>query len=104
MLRNNRFEPLWQDRDIRFDASSSELHLRPGERIIETFGKVEDTKGNTGEVGKFTVTDLRVIWQSLNKPRINLSIGIVLKTLVFIYLLILLLLYYTMGNIMMKLN
>lgn len=75
MLRNNRFEPLWQDRDIRFDASSSELHLRPGERIIETFGKVEDTKGNTGEVGKFTVTDLRVIWQSLNKPRINLSIG-----------------------------
>ena len=75
MQRNMRFEPLWQDRDIRFDASPGELALRPGERVIESFPRVEDTKGNTGEVGKFTVTNLRLLWQSLSKPRINLTIG-----------------------------
>ena len=71
----NRYETLWQDRDIRFDAPSSELALRSGERVVEIFARVEDTKGNTGEVGKFIVTNLRLIWQSLNKPRINLTIG-----------------------------
>ena len=75
MQRNVRFEQLWQDRDIRFDASSNELALRPGEKMIETFARVEDTKGNTGEIGKFIVTNLRLIWQSINKPRINLTIG-----------------------------
>lgn len=72
---SHRYEPLWEDRDIRFDAAPSELALRPGERLIEAFARVEDTKGNTGEVGKLTVTNLRLIWQSLTKPRINLSIG-----------------------------
>lgn len=75
MQRNSRYEPLWQDRDIRFDSSLSELALRSGEKVIDTFAKVEDTKGNTGEVGKFTVTNLRLMWQSVSKPRINLTIG-----------------------------
>lgn len=75
MQRNIRFEQLWQDRDIRFDATSAELAFRPGEKLIESYSKVEDTKGNTGEVGKFLVTNLRLIWQSISKPRINLTIG-----------------------------
>lgn len=70
-----RCDPLWQDRDIRFDAPNSELQLRSGEKLIEVFGKVEDTKGNTGEIGRLTVTNIRMMWQSLSKPRINLTIG-----------------------------
>ncbi|XP_046920687.2 Bardet-Biedl syndrome 5 protein [Dermatophagoides farinae] len=75
-MQRQRFESLWQDRDIRFDAPSSELSYRNGEKLIEQWPKVEDTKGNTGEIGRLMVTNLRLIWQSLNKPRINLSIGL----------------------------
>ena len=71
-----KVEPLWQDRDVRFDVPLIELKLRNGERIIEYYNKVEDTKGNCGEEGKLTVTNLRVIWQSKVKPRINLSVGL----------------------------
>ena len=71
-----RVEPLWQDRDVRFDVPLNELKLRNGERIVEYFNKVEDTKGNAGEEGKLTVTNLRLMWQSKIKPRINLSIGL----------------------------
>lgn len=69
-------EPLWQDRDVRFDVPLPELKFRTGEHVIEYFSKVEDTKGNTGEEGKLTITNLRLIWQSKVKPRINLSIGL----------------------------
>lgn len=75
MQRAIRYEPLWQDRDIRFDASNGELAFRSGEQMIQTYSKVEDTKGNTGEVGRLTITNLRLIWQSKAKPRINLTIG-----------------------------
>lgn len=75
-MQRQRFESLWQDRDIRFDAQSSELSFRSGEKLIEQWPKVEDTKGNTGEIGRLAVTNLRLIWQSLQKPRINLSIGL----------------------------
>ncbi|RWS29187.1 DUF1448 domain containing protein-like protein [Leptotrombidium deliense] len=68
-------EPLWQDRDLKFDASLKELQFRKGERVIKVFDKVEDMKGNSGDEGKLTITSLRLIWQSKTKPRINLTIG-----------------------------
>ncbi|RWS14300.1 DUF1448 domain containing protein-like protein [Dinothrombium tinctorium] len=72
---NIRSEPLWQDRDIRFDASLKDLQLRKGERIVKVFDSIEDTKGNSGDEGKLTITSIRLIWQSKTKPRINLTIG-----------------------------
>ena len=69
-------DPLWQDREIRFDCNSRDLALRKGERIIEVFSSVEDTKGNSGDIGTLSITNLRCVWQSRNKPRINLSVGI----------------------------
>ncbi|OTF81120.1 DUF1448 domain containing protein, partial [Euroglyphus maynei] len=75
-MQRQRFESLWQDRDIRFDASSTELSIRNGEKLLQKWPKVEDTKGNTGEIGRLAITNLRLIWQSLQKPRINLSIGL----------------------------
>lgn len=69
-------EPLWQDRDIRFDCTNRDLSLRKGESIIEAFESVEDTKGNSGDIGTLTITNLRCVWQSKNKPRINLSVGL----------------------------
>ncbi|XP_054168632.1 Bardet-Biedl syndrome 5 protein homolog [Oppia nitens] len=73
---NDKRESLWQDRDVRFDVPLNELKLRNGERIVEYFSKIEDTKGNAGEEGKVTITNLRLIWQSKIKPRINLSVGL----------------------------
>ncbi|CAG2162505.1 unnamed protein product [Oppiella nova] len=74
--KGEKTEPLWQDRDVRFDVPLNELKFRNGERIVEYFTKVEDTKGNSGEEGKITITNLRMIWQSKVKPRINLSVGL----------------------------
>ena len=72
----NRSEPFWQDKEVRFDVSSLELKLRAGEKLIESFSNVEDSKGNAGESGTLILTNLRLIWQSKTKPRINLSIGL----------------------------
>ena len=69
-------EPLWQDREIRFDSSAKDLALRKGERLIDVFKSVEDTKGNSGDIGSMSLMNLRFIWQSKNKPRINLSVGL----------------------------
>lgn len=69
-------DPFWEDREVRFDCSPKELLLRKGEEIIQIFKEVEDTKGNSGEVGTLTITSLRVIWRSDVKSRINLSIGL----------------------------
>lgn len=71
-----RNEPLWQDRTVRFDANLSDLVPRKGEKAIEVINHVEDTKGNSGDIGDFILTNLRCIWQSHSKPRINLSVGI----------------------------
>ena len=45
---------------------------RPGEFTIEKFDSVEDTKGNNGERGTLSVTNLRLIWHSNQMPRVNL--------------------------------
>ena len=76
ILDSVRNEPLWQDRDIRFDSQLRDLSLRKGEVIVEQFDRVEDTKGNSGDEGRLTISNLRMMWQSRAKPRINLSVGL----------------------------
>ncbi|XP_076471311.1 BBSome complex member BBS5-like [Babylonia areolata] len=66
---------LWEDRDVRFDISSQQMRMRPGEKGIDRLDAVEDTKGNNGDRGCLIVTNLRIIWHSLAIPRANLSIG-----------------------------
>ncbi len=60
------------NRHVRFDVALQELKFRSGERIIEYFSKIEDTKGNAGEEGKLTITNLRLIWQSKVKSSLEL--------------------------------
>lgn len=69
-------EPLWQDRDVRFDCNNKDLALRKGENVIQNFLRIEDTKGNSGDLGSLAISNLRIIWQSNSKPRINLSVGL----------------------------
>lgn len=66
---------VWQDRDIRFDSKPHFLDCRQGEIVIDSINSVEDTKGNNGEKGSIIVTNLRIIWVSHSKSKINLSIG-----------------------------
>ncbi|CAN7996882.1 unnamed protein product [Ixodes hexagonus] len=89
---------LWQDRDVRFDVSNQELQYGSGEEQLDKLCAVEDTKGNSGDKGKLDkqevalgknvtltmpcictgtlyVTNLRIIWQSNARARVNLSVG-----------------------------
>ncbi|KAI1305892.1 Bardet-Biedl syndrome 5 -like protein [Halotydeus destructor] len=76
MLDSIKMDPLWEDRDIRFDSAPRDISLRKSEVLVDTFDFIEDTKGNAGDVGKLSITNLRMIWQSRSKPRINLSVGL----------------------------
>lgn len=64
---------IWQDREIRFDVPFALLKPRRGEVEIDSINAVEDTKGNNGEKGQLSVTNLRIIWCSHKDPRTNLS-------------------------------
>jgi len=68
-------EGIWQDREIRFDTRPVQLQLRPGEVSIDSMSSVEDTKGNNGEKGSLSITNLRLIWICHRNAKINLSIG-----------------------------
>ncbi|XP_057293907.1 Bardet-Biedl syndrome 5 protein homolog [Hydractinia symbiolongicarpus] len=72
---SSKNELLWEDRDVRFDITSQQMKMRPGEVLIDHLESVEDTKGNNGDRGKMMVTNLRIIWHSQAMPRVNLSIG-----------------------------
>ncbi|CAF1022981.1 unnamed protein product [Rotaria sp. Silwood1] len=67
---------VWHDREIRFDVPTNDLKCRSGEFIIDTLSSVEDTKGNNGDKGKLTISNIRLIWHSHASPRVNLSIGL----------------------------
>ncbi|CAF1013263.1 unnamed protein product [Adineta steineri] len=67
---------VWHDREIRFDVHPNDIKCRSGEFIIDTLSSVEDTKGNNGDKGKLTITNIRLIWHSHASARINLSIGL----------------------------
>ena len=66
---------IWQDREIRFDTKMDQLEMRSGELQIDSINSVEDTKGNNGEKGSLSITNLRLIWICHRNSRINLSIG-----------------------------
>ena len=66
---------IWQDREIRFDTKLDQLEMRSGELGIDSINSVEDTKGNNGEKGSLSITNLRLIWICHRNSRINLSIG-----------------------------
>lgn len=66
---------VWQDREIRFDVVFAQLRPRRGEVEIDNINSVEDTKGNNGEKGALSITNLRLIWCSHKDPKTNLSIG-----------------------------
>ncbi|KAK2159931.1 hypothetical protein LSH36_143g03008 [Paralvinella palmiformis] len=68
-------DSLWEDRDVRFDIPSQQMHLRNGEKLIDRLDTIEDTKGNNGERGRLLITNLRLLWHSQSTPRVNLSIG-----------------------------
>ncbi|KAJ6660768.1 hypothetical protein lerEdw1_017394 [Lerista edwardsae] len=68
-------DSLWEDRDVRFDVSSQQMKMRPGEVLIDCLDSIEDTKGNNGDRGRLLVTNLRIIWHSIALPRVNLSVG-----------------------------
>jgi len=70
-----KIEPLWEDKDIRFDLNREQFSLRDGEKLVQNHSEVEDTKGNPGKRGTLFVTNLRVMWQCDGSPKINLSIG-----------------------------
>lgn len=65
----------WKDKSLCFDLRQSNLEVNHGERLIACFFPIEDIKGNPGEMGLLKVTNLRLIWISCNKKRVNLSIG-----------------------------
>jgi Bardet-Biedl syndrome 5 protein len=67
---------IWQDREIRFDVPVNLLKPRAGEKVLETVEEVEDSKGNTGELGTLVVTTLRIMWYSSANKKINLSVGL----------------------------
>lgn len=66
---------IWEDRKIDFDLPFAKLKCRAGEFEIDSIDTIEDTKGNNGERGSLSVTNLRLIWISLKNPKVNLSIG-----------------------------
>eukprot|EP00451_Oxyrrhis_marina_P019880 CAMPEP_0204344134 /NCGR_PEP_ID=MMETSP0469-20131031/25403_1 /ASSEMBLY_ACC=CAM_ASM_000384 /TAXON_ID=2969 /ORGANISM="Oxyrrhis marina" /LENGTH=343 /DNA_ID=CAMNT_0051329355 /DNA_START=11 /DNA_END=1042 /DNA_ORIENTATION=+ len=72
--QGEELEGIWQDREIKFDQPPSVLAMRKGE-IAFTYITVEDTKGNNGDRGILTVTNLRLLWTSSKNSRTNLSIG-----------------------------
>lgn len=75
MMASTVYDALWEDRDVRFDVSASQMSMRAGESVIDLLDSVEDTKGNNGDRGRLIVTNLRIIWHSHSLPRVNLSVG-----------------------------
>lgn len=69
-------DPMWFDKEIRFDVKFELLSLRKGEVLIDSMRSIEDTKGNNGENGKLQVTNLRLLWVSSSSIKTNLSIGL----------------------------
>jgi len=68
-------DTVWQDREIRFDVGFALMKPRKGEVEIDSINSVEDTKGNNGERGSLSVSNLRLLWLCHKNPSTNLSIG-----------------------------
>ena len=66
---------LWEDVEVRVDEPKASLGLRRGERVLDSLNSVEDSKGNSGDRGALSVTNLRLLWVSHANPRRNMSVG-----------------------------
>jgi Bardet-Biedl syndrome 5 protein len=66
---------VWQNKEIKFDLQMMHMGLRKGEVLVDMINGVEDTKGNNGEKGYLTITNLRLLWYAEKSPKTNLSIG-----------------------------
>ncbi|KIY91461.1 Bardet-Biedl syndrome 5 protein [Monoraphidium neglectum] len=76
-LFGRRAEPeVWQDREVRFDLGPAELQCRRGEEVLDYLDCVEDTKGNNGEPGELTFTNLRLMWVCTRSRRTSISVGL----------------------------
>lgn len=75
MQAQSNEDVIWQDREVRFDLPSQKLVPRRGEQQIDSINSVEDTKGNNGDRGALTITNLRITWVCHKRHRTNLSIG-----------------------------
>lgn len=75
MAKERADAEVWQHSEIRFEVSPDHIKCRRGEYSIDSINSVEDTKGNNGERGSLVVTNLRMIWVSHRRSRVNLSIG-----------------------------
>lgn len=75
MTDSKTADPMWHDREIRFDVRFEQLELRRGEVLIDSMRSIEDTKGNNGESGELQVTNLRLLWISSSNIKTNLSVG-----------------------------
>ena len=62
---------LWQDSEVRVDVPASDFYLHRGEFEIICMGNID----NRGEKGRLSITNRRMMWQSVKVPSINLSIG-----------------------------
>ncbi|KAI8470367.1 MAG: Bardet-Biedl syndrome 5 protein [Monoraphidium minutum] len=67
---------VWQDREVRFDLAPADLACRRGEDVLDYMEHVEDTKGNNGEPGELTVTNLRITWVCRRNRRTSISVGL----------------------------
>jgi len=68
--------PVWQNHELRFDVAPAEFLPRLGEVEIDSINSVEDTKGNNGERGSLSITNLRLLWCSHKSTKVNLSVGL----------------------------
>ena len=76
MLKKHEYD-IWQYSEIRVDARKNSIELAPcrGENVIDSLDSVEDSKGGSGERGRLTVTNLRLMWISNSNKGRNVSIG-----------------------------
>jgi Bardet-Biedl syndrome 5 protein len=66
---------IWQDTEIRVDTSRAHCALRRGESVIDFLDSVEDSKGASGDRGRLSVTNLRLLWVSHGNAARNVSVG-----------------------------
>ena len=60
--------------------------MAPGEKVIERVDLVEDSKGNSGDQGTMFMSNLRVVWYSINTPKLNICMLFLFKFIIYIYM------------------
>ena len=71
----HEFNDIWELKLIKFATSLGD-DIKPYEKHIAISSLVEDSKGNPGVKGFFTLSNLRIVWYSQTDKDINLSIGL----------------------------